>query len=153
MGLWDGIEETEIYERGNFVKANFAGVAKIKKTLTKSTRSVGLAFIVEMEVLETNMPDHHPVGQKVTWFQKLTDKDIAFPAVAEWAAAVAGLDPTDKQAVTREVMPVLKDMMEHATANPTDNDFINQKVGLETVLVMTKNNREFTRHTWHPIAV
>ena len=149
MGVWDGIEDAETFERGNYVKGGFIGVVEIKKTIVKQTRASGPAFIVEMEVIETNM-EEHPVGQKVTWFQKLTDKDVAFPSVAEWAAAVAGLDPNNKEVVKTEVSPVLKEAMDHATNNPSDNDFIGQKVRLQTDQIKTKNDRDFTRYTWQP---
>lgn len=151
MGIWDGVENAEIYDKGNYIKPNFIGIVEIKKTLAKQTRSAGLSFIVELEVIDTNMPEKHPVGQMVTWFQKLTDTDIAFPAVAEWAAAAAGIDPGNKKAVKEEVMPALKAAMEHATDNPTENDFVGMRVGVETVQIETKNKREFTRHTWHAL--
>lgn len=149
MGVWDGIEDAETFERGNYIKGGFIGIVEVKKTLVKQTRASGPAFIVEMEVIETNM-EEHPVGQKVTWFQKLTDKDVAFPSVAEWAAAVGGIDPTDKKAVKEDVSPVLKEAMDQATESPTNNDFTGQRVRLQTAQVKTKNDRDFTRHTWMP---
>ena len=149
MGVWDGIEDAETFDRGNYIKGGFVGVVEIKKTIVKQTRAIGPAFIVEMEVVETNM-EEHPVGQRVTWFQKLTDKDVAFPAVAEWAAAVGGIDPSKKEQVKSEVSPHLKELMDHATDNPSDNDFVGQKVRLQTAQIKTKNDRDFTRHTWQP---
>lgn len=150
MGIWDGIEDAEIFDRGNYVKPGFRGEVEIKRTLAKNTRQTGLAFICEMQVLKTNMPDQHPVGQKVTWFVKLANKDTAFPNIAAWAAACAGYEPHDRDAVKNNVMPVLKDLMEYATDNPDENDFVGQKVKLETVATLTKDKRDFTRYDFAP---
>lgn len=150
MSIWDGLENTETYERGNYMKPGFIGVVEITKTILKETRAVGPAFIAEMKVVKSNM-DEHPPGQKVSWFQKLTDKDIAFPSIAEWAAAVGGVDPANKEAVKQLIAEELKQVMEEATDNPQDNAFIGQQVALETVQVTTKNDRLFTRHNWSPV--
>jgi hypothetical protein len=151
MGLWDGIEDAELFERGVYLKGGFIGTVEIERTLVKHTRSSGDAFIVEMRVIKSNM-DEHPVGQKVSWFQKLQDKDVALPAIKEWAAACAGYQVTQKEEIKTEVDPVLKEMMEIATDNPDDNDFTGIRLHVETNQILTKNNREFTRHNWAPLA-
>jgi hypothetical protein len=150
MGIWDGIEDAEIFDRGNYVKPGFHGTVEVKKTIAKNTRQSGLAFICEMVVLTTNMPEAHPIGQKVTWFVKLANKDTAFPNVAAWAAACAGFDPHDRENVKTNVMPLLKDLMNHATDNPDDNEFVGQKLKLETVATLTKDKRDFTRYDFMP---
>lgn len=151
MGIWDGIENAESYDRGNYLAPGFVGVCEVVKTLVKQTRAAGPAFIVELRIVESNL-DRHPVGSKVSWFQKLTDKAVAFPSVAEWAAATAGLDPTDREMVKQEIMPELRELMEHATDNPSNNSFVGQLVKIETVHVLTKTGRDFTRHTFSPVA-
>lgn len=151
MGLWDGIDNAEIYERGNYVKSGFSGVVKIMKTLAKDTRATGVAFIVEMEVIETNMPGEHPIGSKVTWFQKMADKNVAFPAVAAWAAACVGFDTSQKEQIKSEVMPVLKDLMNAATDKPEENDFVGTLLRLDTIMVKTKEKKlDFTRYDFKP---
>ena len=158
MGLWDGIENAEIFERGNYLPPGFRGVVEVKRTLAKETRKSGLAFIVELRVVEVDSPgdeDHElsPVreGEKRTWFQKMTNKDVAFPAVAAWAAACAGYDPTDKNAVKEAVMPHLRATMKHATDNPEDNDFVGVKLRLSCVATITKEKQaDFTRYDFSP---
>lgn len=150
MGLWDGIENAEIFDRGNYFKPGFIGVVKILKTLAKETRNSGLAFIVEMEVVESNNPDDPP-GKKKTWYQSLVKKDVAFPAVAAWAAACVGYDPSQKEILKAEVFPVLKDLMSAATDSPEKNDFIGLLVRLETEKTITKEKKQdFTRHNFAP---
>lgn len=151
MGIWDGIEEAETYDRGNYLTGGFIGVCEVVKTLVKDTRAVGPAFIVELRVVESNL-EKHPVGSKVSWFQKLTDKAVALPSVVEWAAATVGYDPTNRELLKAEIMPELKAIMEYAQATPSDNDFIGLRVKIETTQVLTKNGRDFTRHTFSPVA-
>ena len=155
MGLWDGIEDAELFERGVYLKPGFIGTVEVERTIVKRTRAIGDAFIVEMRVIETNMPkdEDHPVGQKVSWFQKLADKDIAFPAIKAWAAACAGYKMSQKDEIDEDVSPVLKDMMELATDKPDANDFIGIRLHVETVQIKTKNNKDFTRHNWDPISL
>jgi hypothetical protein len=149
--LWEGISRTQIFDRGRYVKPNFSGKVKVVRTLAKLTRAQGMAFIVELEVLESNLPDEHPVGSKVTWFQKLIDKDIAFPAIAAWAAACAGYELHQKDDIKEKLMPHLQDIMTEATDNPDNNAFVNSKLHLETTPVKTKkDNRDFTRYDFSP---
>ena len=150
MGLWSGIADAELFERGKYLSANFIGEVEVEKTLVKTTRAIGDAFIVEMRVIETNMPDEHPVGQKVSWFQKLQDKDVAFPSIKAWAAACAGFHPNQKDEIEEEIEPLLEEMMEEATDKPDDNDFVGIRLHVETFKILTKNGRDFTRHNWEP---
>lgn len=150
--LWDGIEDAEIFERGKYMEANFIGVVEIKKTIAKETLKSGTAFIVEMEVIKTNMPDKHPVGQKVTWFQGLKDKTVAFPAIAQWAAACLGFQPNDKEKVKTEVQPLLPSAMKEATDSPDDNPFIGVQLKLSTFTRKTKKGVDFTVYDFEPLA-
>jgi hypothetical protein len=149
--LWDGIEDAEIFERGKYMEANFIGVVEIKKTLAKETLKNGMAFIVEMVVVETNMPEKHPKDQKVTWYQGLKDKTVAFPAIAAWAAACLGFSPSDKEHVKNEVQPLLPAAMKEATDSPEDNPFIGVKLKLSTILVKTKKGGDFTVYNFEPL--
>jgi hypothetical protein len=149
--LWDGMESAKIFERGKFMAGNFAGVVEIKKTLAKATRGAGIAFIVEMEIISTNLPEEHPIGSKATWFQKMQDKDVAFSSILAWAAACVGYDPQRQKAqIEAELAPELKETMKHATDNPDSNDFIGIQLVLETVKVKTKKGTDFTRYDFRP---
>lgn len=148
--IWDGIENAQIFDRGKYVKANFSGVIVVRSTIAKTTRAQGLAFIVEMEILETNMSEEHAVGSKATWFQKMSDKQVAFSAVLEWAAACIGVRANEKDRIESEVRPVIKELMDYATTNPTNNEFVGTKLRLDAVATKTKKDSDFTRYDFTP---
>ena len=159
MGLFEGIGDAEIFERGKYFPPEFRGVIEIKRTVMKKTRSVGLAFIVETRVIEverSGKPDSKwspvVVGEKRSWFQKMTDPDVALPAIKEWAAACQGFHPHEKEAIEEEVEPDLEEALDHATdeANQTDNLFTEVLLLLSTDQIETRNKREFTRHFFEP---
>lgn len=149
--IWDGIEDAEIFERGNYVKPGFDGIVEMRRTIAKSTLKTGLAFIVEMRALESNLTDH-PVGSKLTWFQKMTDKTVAFPAVKAWVAACLGLEAHQKEEIERDVSPHVKELMKQATDNPDANDFVGIKLRLRTTQVKTQKGLDFTRYDFSPTA-
>jgi hypothetical protein len=150
MGLFDNIGDAEIFERGKYLNGGFRGVLEVKRTIAKETIKSGIGFIVEFAIVETNMPDPHPVGSKATWFQKMSDKTVAFPSIKAFAAAVAGYESHQTAEIDDEVSPHLQALLQHATDNPADNDLVGQLVRVETEQVKTRNDRDFTRHTWGP---
>lgn len=156
--VWDGIENAEVYERGRYVEPNFSGTVRITKTEYKVTRAKGTAFIVEMEVEESNL-DAHPVGSKISWYQSLNDKDIAFSSILEWAAACVGLHKHNKDEIAKlkVVNPqtgksLIRELLSDATEKPTDNDFIDVRLRLQTVPTKTRKNTDFTRYEFSPAA-
>jgi len=167
MGLFDGIGNAEIYERGKYMPPGFRGVVEIKKTIGKVTRASGVAFIVEVKVITVDRPgdkvlaedkvtwvehDLGPVrvGEKRTWYQSMNDKDIAFGAIMAWAAACACLEAGQKEEIEKEIAPTLEDDLEHATNNPADNDYIEGLVYLQTEYHKTQKGKDFTRYDWSP---
>lgn len=150
MGLFSGIRDAELFERGKFLKPSFYGTLLIKRTIAKETMRSGLAFIVEFEVVSTNMPDEHPVGSKVSWFQKMTDKTVAFPSIKAFAAAVAGYEIHQKDQIEEEVAPALEELLDAAVENETDNDLVGLCVNVQTEHTKTQRGLDFTRHLWMP---
>jgi hypothetical protein len=140
MGLWDGIEDAELRGQGVYLDVGFIGVVKVLKTLAMLTENVGLAFIVELQLVETNMPEKYPVGMQVTWFQKMIDPKVAFPAVTRWAAACKGYDNAED--IKRDISPYIKDVMNYATEHPDANGFIGDLVRIEVVPHTTKKKIE-----------
>lgn len=135
MGLWDGIEDAEVYGRGVYLPVGWRGVLQVQKTLAMETQNVGLAFIVEMVVVESNMAEY-PAGMQVSWFQKMADKRVAFPAIIEWAAACKGY--SDKDEIQRDITPNIKPVMDHATQYPENNGFTGDLVRAEVVPKTTR---------------
>lgn len=157
MGLFDGIEKAEIFERGRYFPPDFRGVVEVKKTIAKDSIKSGLGFIVELEVVEVERPgkaDHElspvTVGEKRTWWQGMKDKTVAFPSIKEFVAALSGFERHEKKAIEESVSPVLSGVLDHATENPDANDLVGCRLRLETSHKLTKNKSDFTIHTWGP---
>jgi hypothetical protein len=157
--LFDGLEDAEIFQRGKYMAGGFEGVVEVKKTLVKQTRQRGPAFIVEMQVVETNMPEKHPVGGKSTWFQKLVNKDVAFPAIKAWVAACLGFEAHQKDAIDETLdaidpetkLPMIRALIKEATNNPESNEFVGVRLRLACEQVKTKENKDFTRYDFSPV--
>lgn len=152
MGSFNGLGKAPTFERGKYLPGGFKGNLQCKRTIEKDTRRSGKAFIVEFVVQTTNMPDEVPVGAKRTWFQKMVDMDVAFPAIKEWAIAMAGYTTDQKKEVEEELEEGLDDLMNHAVENPAENDFTDVVVYCETEQVTTQAGGDFTRHTWAPVS-
>jgi hypothetical protein len=149
MGLWSGVNDADVFERGKYMKDGFIGKVRIKRTLAKETRKVGLAFIVELEIVTSNM-EEHPVGSKGTWFQKMTDKAVAFPAVKGFVTALFGYQPHQKEEIDADVAPNLEAILDHACQSEDDNHLTNMIVNLECVKIQTQKGFDFTRYDWSP---
>ena len=159
MGMFDGVGDADMFERGRFMPPGFRGVLEIKKTIAKESVKSGTGFIVEMEVIEVHAPgeeghEHSPVieGEKRTWWQGMKDKTVAFPSLKAWAGAVAGYR-SDQRAEIDEALGgnTLGDMLNEATASPAENDFVGAYVELTTHEIITqKNKSKFTVHNWAP---
>jgi hypothetical protein len=157
MGLFDGIGNAETFERGKFFPPGFRGVVVVERTIAKESVKSGVGFIVECRVVDVTRAGEEGhekspvvVGEKRTWWQGMTDKTVAFPALKAWAAAMAGytLDQTDE--IENDVAPELERMMTEATNNPADNDLVGVSVNLETWNKKTKKGTDFTVHDWTP---
>jgi hypothetical protein len=150
--LWDGIDRAEIFERGRYFKPNFEGIVQVKKTVVRDTFKSGVAFIVEVEVMWTNMPEDHPIGSKGTWFQGLSkNKATAFGNIAKWIAACAGYFSSQKAEIDEKVRPHMTEMMVYATNNPDRNHFTSIYLNLRTYLIKTREKGEdFTVYDFEP---
>lgn len=148
MGVLSNIGTAEVVERGTFFTMGFRGHCKVHKTLLRQTRNSGECFIVEFEVLTSNMTDNHPIGSKATWIQK--DNDSAAGAILAWAAACCGVDPHDKPAV-KELQEGLQGVLETAVNPMTpENDFLGSIVDVEAKGIKKRDGGDFTLHIWHP---
>lgn len=158
MGMFDGINEAPVFDKGNYLPPGFIGIVEVVRTIGKNTQRSGPAFIVEMEIVEvfeSGDEDHElspvKVGQKRTWFQKMSDKSVALPAVKAWAAACLGFSTTQKAEIEEEVSPELEDTLEYACDNEDDNPFVGIRLKLSTCNIITqKNKQNFTRYDFEP---
>lgn len=149
MGLFSGIGNAPIFDRGTYFQPNGKYRLKVVKLLAKDTRNSGLAFIAEFEVLESNHAED-PIGAKRTWFQSLTKKDIGYPAVKEFMMYLLAVERHDKEAF-QDFEQNLETILEDATSfegADSDHPMHGDEICLETVSVLTKDKKDFTRHNW-----
>lgn len=155
-----GLAQGQVFERGTYLTANPGGSAydlEIVKCIGKKARKAGESFIVEFRVLSARdlAPQdfgpgaaqvRNPVGSKATWFQKLSDADIAFGAIKEFLYAVGGFD--DIRAASAAMDSTIEQTADAAVS--TANILAGRKVHVETQMVKTQAGKDFTRHTWSP---
>lgn len=150
MGLpavLSGLKDAKVFDRGAFLDEGVYDV-EICRCLVKDTRKSGSAFIVEMKILKSSNPKH-PVGSSASWFQKLTDKDIALGALMEFAAPLMGVDSKDRQRLDSEVRPMIEPFIAEALDNG-GKGAAGEKVHVEVVKKKTQKGFDFSAHNWSP---
>jgi len=149
MGNFGGIGKTELFERGVFLTPGGGYTLEIDTILLKETRKAGLAFIVEFKVLESTLPNHAE-GSKATWFQKMQDKDVAFPAITEFFIAL--YDIPRKGEDYDEFMESLEDVLDGVTEDLEEGEehpLKGKQIKCTTHTKLTKGKGvEFTVHNW-----
>ena len=146
---FEGIEDADIFERGNYLPPDGTYGLKVIRMLVKGTRKAGPAFIAEMEVLHSTHEKVEP-GTKRSWFQKLTDKDVAYPAIMEYMGALLGYSPDDKDE-WEGFKKNLRQIMNEAgnfDGKPEDHPMHGETVKVSTWQKTTQNDKEFTVHDW-----
>lgn len=149
MGIFSGIDKAVISERGKWIVPNFVGALRIRRTVVKDSIKHGLAFIVEFDVIGSNLLEDHPIKSSVTWFQKMSDKTVAFPSIKAFVAAASGIFPGDRLAMD-EINREIENILEEACVNETSNALVGQEVRVETFATTTQKGHPFTRHNWLP---
>jgi len=157
MGMFDGLGDTELFDKGVYLTAGGSYELEVVKILVKDTRKSGLGFIVEFKVVSVDgdaAEGQHAPGSKATWFQKLQDKDISFPAIKEFFLALLDVDrnnPTEYEEFNNSI----EELLEEATSwepDPEDPEsehpLAGQRVDVDTYSKLTKKNVEFTVHNW-----
>lgn len=118
MNPFAGLQNAPISPKGN---PFHNGTYKLDfvRALIKQTQNVGLAFIVEYKILESNHPAH-PIGSIASWFQKMQNQAVAFSAIASWYAAHLGYDtsPEALQHFDANVRPHLETLVAGLVQNP-----------------------------------
>jgi hypothetical protein len=142
-----GVGSAQLFERGKFLHPG-RYTLEVVKTILKHTRKSGDAFIVEFEVLETTDDEKHPVGTKATWFQKLSDTDIAFPAIKDFMRNLMGIDLNDKAAML-EFSQGVDGLLGKSINEP--ETLKGNRIKVECYMTRTKGKGlDFTVHQWSP---
>jgi hypothetical protein len=142
-----GFKQAQTYDQGKYLDPG-QYKAEIVKTLVKDSRGSGTLFIAELRILESNHAEHSP-GSKRSWVQKMQDKDIAFPAIKEFAMAVMGVSKNDTAAVS-EFNEQCETLLDAAI---NENLFEGYTVAIECFHKETKKGNTFTVHQWYPWSV
>jgi len=148
---WSQIGNAPIFERGNYFNPGRYKL-RLLRCLSKQTQKVGVAFIAEFEVLESDNPAH-PIGSKGTYFVKMAQQQQAFSNILEMMAALLGFDITNKEHVMQidqQLRPQLAGLM---TALETQGTAVlggRETISVECRITLTKQQREFTLHVWTP---
>lgn len=87
-----------------FFPAGFVGDVRVVACKGIITRKKDPAFIVELEVLSSNLAGVVHVGGRYSWFQSLKEEGTAYPSCIAFLYACLGLDPQrDKTKIDTEV--------------------------------------------------
>lgn len=148
--VFSGIGEAEIFDRGNYLTAGGMYELEVRKVILKETQSSGLAFIVEFTVLSSTV-EKHAVGSKATWFQKMTDRKVALPAIKELFIPLLKIDMTDPEA-KEEFNSTLEELLDEMTSwepeSGEEHPLAGERVNVETFSKLTKKGLDFTAHIW-----
>lgn len=176
MSIFEGLNNAPTFERGQYMNPGIYDV-RINRVLAKNTQSSGLATIVEMEIVNsTSRPQDDPkglgrtwnptpVGVHGTWFQGMTNKNVALPAIKSFVYAVLGLRSNDSRVEVLESMipgsehwptntsrrPIsyITNLMDHAIGE--GNILAGLCVHLECSMIATQSKREdFTLYNFTP---
>lgn len=151
MSLFQGIAEAEVFERGNYFEPGGKFRLMVNRILLKDTERSGMGFIVEFKVLESSLPDKHAVGSKGSWFQKMTDKKVALPAIKEFMSALCKVNlnnPEEKEEFNSSIEEILEEATKEYEGEAEDHPFHGMQIDLETWTKKTQKDVDFTVHKW-----
>lgn len=152
-GTFDGIGNTELYEKGVYLTPGGAYELEVQTMLLKKTRKSGLGFIVEFKILAVEGEEaetKHAIGSKATWFQGMDDTDVAFPAIKEFMLALLNIDRKDEEAYS-EFNDSLAQLLRELTAPVEageEHAMKGERIHCDTYSKLTKKNQDFTVHMW-----
>lgn len=155
MGRFSGIGEVDLFEKGVYLSPEGSYELEVQNMLLKETRKAGLGFIVEFTVVSSTH-ESHAVGSKATWFQKLIDTDVAFPAIKEFFVSLLDVDMKDPEA-KEEFNNSLEDLLDEVTswtptADDKDHPLKGTRIRCDTYSKKTKEkNLDFTAHVWQSV--
>lgn len=149
--IFKGLRNANVFEKGVYLDAGGDFLLEVNKCIVKHTRGKGDAFIVEFKVLESNK-EKNTVGSKCSWYQGITNTDVAWPAIKEFTYALLGKDYSnkdDRKYCEEKIDPKIEELVDAAVGD--DNKFKGMKVRVQTSSKITKEKKvDFTVHTWRP---
>ncbi len=148
--LWAGMRKVPAANdtKGQKFEPNFVGDLKVVRCFEKKPRKGGSAFIAELQVIATNLPDIHPIGSKPSWYQQLGGvyPDLFLTAVKEMVAATMGVNPRDPGAIATTIDPIIEETMDLVVG--PDNALEGRRVHLETSTYQNLQKQDRTGMRW-----
>src|ERR1019366_4783849 len=145
-----------------FFPRDFIGVVKVVACKGITVREGGhRAFIAELEVETSNLPETVRIGGKYSFFHSLKEPGTAYPAVIAFLYAALGLDQVrDKVKIDTQVKPRQDQYLNMAiNDNPAlfggkVNILAGARMNLQTANKVTKKTKQdFTIHNFSPLHV
>lgn len=159
-----GLNNAPVFEKGNPLKPGTFDL-EITQVVSKKTQKKGDALIVEFVILNSYGHPEHKAGDKVSWFQKLVDTNIAYPAIKAFLIATLGYDYRNQKAeVDAKIAPNLEGILTEAiAAGNTKQKGLNgfrvhvstfhketQPKPVQTPEGVKMQTGQFTVHDWSP---
>lgn len=144
-----------------FFPKDFIGTVRVVACKGITVRAGHRAFIAELEVITTNLPETVRLGGKYSWFQSLKEPGTAYPACLGFLYACLGKDQVrDKVEIDTKIKPQQDKYLNMAVnENPA---LFNGKCNIlagAVVNLQTNNKKmkdkitDFTVHNFSPCAV
>lgn len=148
MSIFAGLANAKISETGSYLPPGFRGKLRIDKCQIVHPRSGIPAFVVDLTVITSNLPDVKP-GEVRNWYQKSGDSFDA--AVLGFLAAALGFNAKlpDQKLIIETQLAAAAPQYAEAAVGPTQF-LANKEISVETMKRDTKAGGEFTRHDWAP---
>ena len=132
-----------------YFPAGFIGTVKISACKGITKRDSSRAFVAELEVVTSNIPETVRVGGKYSWFQSMKESGTAYPACISFLYAALGLDSVrDKATIEAKVKPRQDFHLNNAVSDT--NPLAGATLHLQTALKKTKAGKDFTLHNFAP---
>jgi hypothetical protein len=144
MGIFDGINEAPVFEKGRKLPDGSDSLVVIDKCqLIRSQQKKGSdVFVCEYTVEESNKAE---IGGRYSWTQFMNDQNVAFPALKQFVLAIFGCDLQKDQIQYREVEGRTNEIL---TAAVTRDYLKGQKVRVSVHNKRTQNDRDFLAHNF-----
>jgi hypothetical protein len=133
-----------------FFPPNFIGDVRVAACKGITARNGDRAFIAELEIVTSNMPETVRIGGKHSWYQSLKETGTAYPACIAFLYAALGLDQTrDAVKIKTEVKPRQDAYLNQAVSER--NILAGSLLRLQTSNIVTKaKKQDFTIHNFSP---
>jgi hypothetical protein len=145
----------------NIAGANMAGtrnpylldgdyLLEILRTLVSGRKG---SFVAEFQIHQSSNPDR-AVGTKASWIQSMSDPDVAYPSIKRFIACACGVgSDAEVEALGIDFVELINACAsdtEQASSVFPPNPLKARLVVARVAGILTRENKPFTRHDFHP---